>query len=306
MDIGQPPSGEQHEISFGKERAVITEIGATLRAYSAGDRPIIEPFAPDAMSDGAHGQLLIPWPNRIRDGTYRWRGVSHQLPLNEAEAHHAIHGLVRWEAFRLRERTANALTLTHTIHPSPGYPFTIDIQVVYDLSDQGLRVTTSAVNRGPDAAPFAFGQHPYLSPGPGAVDDAVLTLPARRRLVTDDRLIPVREEPVAGTAFDFTQGRKIGDAVLDTAFTDLARDADGRARAFLTGADGRHLELWVDPAIGYIQVFTGDTLGVGRRRTALAMEPMTAPANAFQSGSGIIPLERGNKVEIAWGVRMRA
>src|ERR1700730_6039521 len=68
------PSGEQYEIFFGDQRAVITEVGATLREYWSGSRSVLEGFAVSEMCSGGRGQLLMPWPNRIREGSYEFIG----------------------------------------------------------------------------------------------------------------------------------------------------------------------------------------------------------------------------------------
>ena len=43
---------------------------------------------------------LIPWPNRLAEGRYSFAGSEHQLPLDEPERENAIHGLLRWRAWR--------------------------------------------------------------------------------------------------------------------------------------------------------------------------------------------------------------
>ncbi len=69
---------------------------------------------------------------------------------------------------------------------------------------------------------------------------------------------------MAGTEFDFTEGRLIGVTRLDTGFTGLRRDADGRARVELDHPDGAGgATLWADERFGYFMVFTGDTLDPG-------------------------------------------
>ena len=78
-----PPSGEQFELRSGDQRAVVAEVGATLREYRAGGREVIDGFAIDEHADGARGQALVPWPNRIRDGRYDWQGEAHQLDVTE-------------------------------------------------------------------------------------------------------------------------------------------------------------------------------------------------------------------------------
>ena len=60
------------------------------------------------MCDGAHGAVLIPWPNRLGDGSYEFDGARHQLALSEPERRNAIHGLVRWVPWRALERDGRA------------------------------------------------------------------------------------------------------------------------------------------------------------------------------------------------------
>ncbi len=79
-----PPSGEPHRISRGDHVAVVTEVGATVRSYHVGDRPVLDGFPADQRPDGGRGQVLAPWPNRVRDGRYRFDGQDLQLGLPEA------------------------------------------------------------------------------------------------------------------------------------------------------------------------------------------------------------------------------
>src|SRR6202035_1428614 len=106
----------------------------------------------------------------------------------------------------------------------------------------GLTVTLGATNVGQDPCPYGAGAHPYITVGTEFVDDAVLQVPAERRLVVDDRQIPVGSEAVAGMALDFRQPRRIGESVLDVAYGDLERDADRVAPATVAAPDGRCVE----------------------------------------------------------------
>jgi len=302
---GNPPSGRQYEIGFDDQHAVVVEVGGGIRAYAVDGRPVLDPYPVDAMADGAHGTALAPWPNRLRDGRYHFDDTEHQLPLTEPEKHNAIHGLLRWRAWRPVEVSADAVEVGIRLHPLPGYPFTLDIRVAYHLTADGLTVSTSATNVGDHAAPYGYGQHPYLSPGTGPVDACTFRLPAATRIRSDDRGLPAGQEPVEGTSFDFRQGRRLGDLQIDSAFTDLVRDADGRATVALTGPDGRTAELWVDDTHPYLEVFTGDTLAPDRRRVGLGCEPMTCPPNAFADGVDVIRLEPGASVTTRWGARLR-
>ena len=90
------PSGEQVELAFGEQRAVLVSVGAGLRTYSVGERPILDGYGAGEVCPSGHGQLLVPWPNRIEDGRYDFDGRAFQVPLNEPARRNAIHGLVRW------------------------------------------------------------------------------------------------------------------------------------------------------------------------------------------------------------------
>jgi len=191
------PSGDQFEIRHGEQRATIVEVGGGVREYSVGDRAVLEPYPLDATCDGAHGTPLIPWPNRLGDGRYRFDGVDHQVALTEPDKHNAIHGFLRWRSWRAVEHVDHRVVVHTRIHPLPGYPFTVDVSIAYELGDGGLTVSTTATNLSDGPAPYGCGQHPYLSPGEGLIDDCTFELDARTRLLTDpERQIPTGREAV--------------------------------------------------------------------------------------------------------------
>ena len=301
------PSGEQFEIRSGPQRATIVEVGGGVREYVVGQRRVLDPYPLEAICDGAHGAPLIPWPNRLADGTYRFDGSDHTVALTEPDKHNAIHGFLLWRSWQAVEHETSRVVMRTRLHPLMGYPFTLDVRVAYELGDDGLVVSTTATNLGDRACPYGAGQHPYLSPGHGSVDDCTLQLDAATRILTDnDRQLPTGTAPVQGTRFDFRTARRLGDQQLDCPFTDLARDADGRAWARLTAPDGSRVELWVDEHHPIIEIYTGDTLSRSRRRLGLGTEPMTCPPNAFQSGRGLIRLAPGGSQVTVWGVRLNS
>jgi aldose 1-epimerase len=297
-----PPSGEQVEIAHGNQRAVVVEVGGGLRTYSVDGREVLDGYRDDEMSSSGRGQVLIPWPNRIQDGSYEYDGRRHQLPLDDVEEQDAIHGLVRWSAWSVGERSADRVVMEHSLHPRPGYPFSLAIAIEYALSDDGLRVRTNAVNRGTRACPYGSGAHPYLAVSAPSVDSVVLQVPARTVLRSDERGIPAGSAPVTGTRYDFRRPRPIGSTVLDNCFTDLERDGDGRARVVLQDPErAARLTLWVDEGYPYVMLFTGDPLPDVARRS-LAVEPMTCPPNAFRSGEALIHLKPGAAFTSTWGI----
>jgi aldose 1-epimerase len=291
-----PPSGDQFEIAFEDQRAVVTEVGGGLRTYAVGEREVLDGYGVDEMCPSGRGQVLAPWPNRIADASYEFGGVHHELPVNERASGSAIHGLVRWVPWRALEREPQLVVVGHELRPHPGYPFSLSLRIEYELSQRGLRVSATATNVGAESCPFGLGFHPYLRPGTPTVDTATLHLPARTVLGTNER------SPVHGTDLDFLQPRAVGDTVLDTCFADLERGEDGLTRVVVGDPTiGASTTLWVDDAYGYLMVYTGDARPDVSRRS-LAIEPMTCPPQAFRTGEGVIVLGPGESITANWGI----
>jgi len=297
-------TGDQWVI--GHQRAVVTEVGATLRSFTIDDRPVIQGFGPGEWAHGGRGQILAPWPNRLGEGRYSFEGVEAQAPINELATGTAIHGLVRWMAWRMVGRAQNQVTMACELRPTPGYPFSLGLTVEYRLGRDGLTVVTEAENLGPTDLPFGIGFHPYLTVGTAHIDQVRLHVPAGRRLVADGRGLPTSSTGLGGSEYDFSLGRPIGVTTLDTAFTELQRGEDGRAFVTLDDLDGgRGVTLWVDERFPYLMVFTGDTLEPAVRRTALAVEPMSCPPDALRTGQSLIVLRPGGQWTGSWGITPR-
>jgi aldose 1-epimerase len=302
---GTPPSGRQSVISHGAQRAVITEVGGGLRTYTIDGADVLDGYREDEICSVARGAPLLPWPNRLQDGQYEFRGVAHQTALTEPGRRNAIHGLTRWLNWSASEQEADRVTMTLRLHPQEGYPFLLDLAIEYRLSDRGLSVRTTAANGGTGPLPYGAGQHPYLSVGTERIDDVRLRVPALQRLEVDDRQIPTgRSIPVQGTAFDFLEPRAIGATRLDTAYANLIVDSDALTRIEMLAPDeARRLTLWMDASYRFVMVYTGDTIPqADRRRRGLAIEPMTCAPNAFRSGDGLIVLEPGQSTTGSWGI----
>ncbi len=256
------------------------------------------------MSSGGRGQLLVPWPNRLRDGRYEFDGETHEVPLSEPARMNAIHGFLRWESWRVTEQTAAHAVMEHTLHPRAGYPFYLHVAVDYQLDAGGLTAAVTATNVGSRRCPYGMGAHPYLRVEASAVDSSWMEAPGRTQLIADDRGIPTGRANLVDSPFDFRSRRRILGTVLDTAFTDAERDDGGRAWVRLwDAAETRGVGLWMDERYPYYMLFSGDTLPeTSRRRRSIAVEPMTCAPNAFASGDGLIVLEPGESVVSRWGI----
>lgn len=299
-----PLSGTQVTIDHGDYSATIASIGASLRTLRWQGRDLVIPFDADEVRPAYRGAILAPWPNRVVDGTYRHDGAAYQLLLTEPARGHALHGLVVWSDWIVENTAADRVTLGTTVAPSDGYPHRLALTVRYSLTDDGLTTTITARNVGASVAPYGSGSHPYLSAGPGKVDDWILELPASAYLeVTADRLIPVS---VAGVethpTFDFRAPRQIGDTFIDHAFTALRRTQSGTAALALTTSGGAGVRMSWGAELPWLQVHTADRPEPERNRIGLAVEPMTCPPNAFSSGEDLVRLGSGESHTASWTI----
>jgi aldose 1-epimerase len=299
------PTGTQFAIEGpGGQSALVAEVGATLRSWRVAGEEQLDPFDGSGADEAFRGKVLVPWPNRIRDGHYRFAGVAHRTPITEPDRGCALHGLALWVPWRLVRRSPDRVVLAYVLHPQPGYPFTLGFELEYRLDARGLTITLEATNAGGADAPFGAGFHPYLALG-GLLDDVVLEVPGAARIPVDGRLLPVGDaERVEGTEYDFRRARPIGALELDTCFGALERDGDGLARARVATADGaRALTVWMDEGFAYVHVYTSDAeADPARRRRAVAIEPTTCAPDAFNSGEGLLTLAPGASFVGRWGL----
>ncbi len=298
-----PLTGTQFEIEAGGYRATVTELGAGLRGLTLDGTALVAGFDADELPPHGAGQLLTPWPNRIGGGRYAFGGADYQLALTEPAHGNAIHGLTRWTAWTRIAHDRDEVTLRSLPHGQQGYPFAVEVDASYRIDAQsGLHVTLTATNKGSRPAPWGAGAHPYLTTGTATIDECLLELPADRWQPVDDRQIPAGPvQDVTGTEYDLRTARRLAGVRLDHAFTGLRRGADGLAWVRLSGG-GLTTAMWLDAANGWLQVFTGDPLEPEHRRTALAVEPMTCPPNAFASGEDLIVLQPRQSVTVRWGI----
>ena len=296
------PTGEQYELEFGDLTATITQVAAGIRTLRYGGADLVEPFPEDATPPSADGIVLVPWPNRVKDGVWELDGVPQRMAITEPALGNASHGLLRFRPYALVERSESAVTQGATIYPEPGYPFVLDTTVTHELDTEGLTVTHTVTNRSRRTAPVAIGAHPYLRIGDVPPTQLTLTVHAGTRFETDDRLNVVGETTVAGTAYDLSAGRIVAELDLNDGFGDIPSPVEHT----LAAADGRTVTLWGDASFAYVQLFTHRAFATKEAgEVALAVEPMTAPANALNTGRGLRWLEPGETWTAQWGIRPR-
>jgi aldose 1-epimerase len=296
------PSGRQHTLVLGDQLAVVAEVGASIRSYAVGGRDVVLPFDEDVIAPAYSGAVLLPWPNRLRDGQYTWDSVAYQVPVSEPDRGTALHGLVAHARFEKVAGTDASVTLRHDLVPTPGYPFALRTDVTYALSEAGLRVDVVTTNLGGTDAPYGIGFHPWLSPGEAAVDDCTLRIDAGSQVTVDERLLPTGTVPLTGDA-DRRTPQPLAGVALDDAFVDVTRDADGLAWIVLASPDGHGSAVWMDGTMDTWQVCTGN--GIPRiDRRGVAAEPMSCIADAFRTGDRVIRLAPGATTTATWGMAL--
>lgn len=294
------PTGDQYDLEFGDLSATITQVAAGIRTLRYAGVDLTEPFPETATPPSADGIVLVPWPNRVKDGRWELEGTVQQLALTEPQFGNASHGLLRYQPYTLVSRSDSSVTQSASIYPQAGYPFLLDTTVEHELDTEGLTVTHTIANRGENRAPVAIGAHPYLRVGDVPADELTLTVHATTRFETDDRLNVTGETLVSGTPFDLSSGARVSELDVNAGFGGLTEHPEH----VLAAADGRRVILWTEPEFAYVQVFTHRSFATKPQgEVALAVEPMTAPANALNTGQGLRWLEPGEEWTVRWGIR---
>jgi aldose 1-epimerase len=292
-------------VEFGDSRATITELAAGLRGLVLDGVEVVREYPEQSLPPMGQGLVLVPWPNRIARGAWVLDGKTQQLDITEPSTGNATHGLLRNTAYMVAEQGDGFLTLRATVFPQHGYPFLLDTSVSYELNEAGLTVTHAITNESDSPAPVAVGAHPYFVVGSVPTEDLSLTVAAETVFEYDDKFIPVAEVPVADAGLDLRAGRRVGDVDLNHAFGTLT-GTGGQNIHSLVAPDGQRVELWTDLNFAFVQAYNPREFpfetGTG---VAIALEPMTAPANAFNTGEGLRWLEPGASWMLSWGVRYR-
>lgn len=293
----------EYRISAGEYTATITARGAALRELRHRERDLIVPFPEGGPIPDYRGIIAAPWPNRIADGKYTFRGADYRVPVNEVERDCALHGLVFPLDWTLKELSGSAVVLACSVGPAPGYPFLLKVTASYRLDTDGLRAGVTATNFSADTAPYGVCPHPYLVAGPAPLDEWTLEVPAGEFLkVTPDRLLPVAVRAVDGHEFDFRAPRSIGATRIDHAFTGITFSDAGRAQLVARDPGGTGVGMAWDRTCQWLQIHTADKQPPAPNRLGLAVEPMTCPPDAFNSGADLIRLEPGATHEASWSI----
>ena len=236
------------------EVSIAPSIGNIAYAMKAGGKNILQfPYQNLTEFKRRPGlccvPFLAPWANRI-DGDWFWANGKKYIFNNELGNlrrdgnRKPIHGLITFSAawtlvsVEADERSASATSrFEYWKHPElmAQFPFAHNITMTYRLADGALEVETTLDNLSTDPMPVAIGFHPYFQLQDSPRDQWKVHLAARDHVVLSNVLIPTGErKPV-----EFTDPHPLRGSQFDDVFTNLVRDADGRARFWVEGQKQR-------------------------------------------------------------------
>jgi aldose 1-epimerase len=297
-------------LAQGELRLKVAPWGASLRGFwrttPEGNVEIATGYTGAKGKVGGQGDVLIPFPGRVRGGKYVFDGETHQMDLSDKEGPNAIHGFLRAKVWDVVEQGLNSVRFETSLAPDahPGYPFALRASIAYELDSDGMTCRFAVENIGERSAPVGVGFHPYFTVGSAQIDSDTLTLPFAAALEFENLVPTGRVLPVDGTSLDFRVPRQIGDIRFNTCYLQPQPDPDGITRIQLTAPDGeRNVTVWMSQEFGYVVLYSGDPLPETHRRRSLAIEPMTCGSDAFNHPEwGLNPLSPGDVFTGAWGV----
>ena len=225
--------------------------------------------------------LLAPWANRLGGRRYvvagkevDLSGLDLHLDGNGLPIHGTFVGRPGWQVDAVRTAPRrSSLTATFDAGADPevmtSFPFPHLVEVTVTVTPGTLSVRTALEPTGSVPVPVSFGWHPYFRL-PGECRGSLrLDLPARHRLLLDERQLPTGQEvsePAEVVAL--AGGRHVDDGYR------LGR----RRRIALLGRE-RSVTVSFGPGYPFAQVYAP------QGRDVVALEPMTATADALRRGT---------------------
>jgi aldose 1-epimerase len=230
--------------------------------------------------------FLAPWANRLSEESFWANGkkYSFNMTMGNVRGPIPIHGfLANSDLWEVREVAADRKSAHMTSrlqfwkHPDlmAQWPFAHEYEMTYRLAGGELEVKLTVTNMSSESMPIALGFHPYYQIPDVPRDEWVATIPARKVVITDSRLVATGEfKPYA-----MPRPLPLKGHPLDTGFTDLERDADGRAH-FSIQARGMKVETLYGPKYPATVIFAPPA-PPRETRDFICFEPMTGITNAI-------------------------
>ena len=281
-----------YTLTHGDAAAVINLVGSALVGLRFGNHVVIPEVNLETKTYA--GSLLAPWPNRIAQGRYQFEDNQYQLEIRDGLGN-AMHGLVDEATFAVVETRAGFLKLATKVEAAAGYPWNLLVEATFELTADELVISYFVTNVGSGNAPVGIGTHPYFP----FSNETTIEVNAFTASVHGSDMLPVSQTPAAAIGLGLGNPVSVRDLKLDTQFTSVTNPV-------ATLKTGDHtLDIWHDNA-PWLMIYTTNKFpwadGPGK---AIAIEPQTCPADAFNTGEDLRILASGESTWMRFGLKHR-
>ena len=285
----------------GLWRAQISPVGASLVSLWHGDIEVVTSPYNEPLRTLA-GSVMAPWPNRLEDGTWQLGDREFTAAINDAEGHNANHGLAFDKEFALTSQTDSSLRLELNLFDEQAYPFSVLLSVTYLLQNTGLQVELEAKNLSNEDVPVAFGMHPYF-----VLDqDSTLSVDAKTWITKNARNLPVSASIFENSPLANNAGQDICNLELDECFTDLRFGSNDFCVTTVTRPSlGIAVEVEQGRELSHLMLYRLQESSQPNR-SLLAIEPQSAPANAFRNLESVASLAPAETFKANYRVKFRS
>lgn len=266
---------------------ICPKMGGSVQHLVLNDKTIIEQSKRKKTHQDYFSSVLFPFVNRVENGTFSFDGKQYDLPINEMDKGHALHGFVydkpfvvtdydckkdsAWVSLRFSEKTSHK-----------GLPFDYAIELKYTITQFELSLKVKVENIGFQSFPFGLGWHPYFYTK--SKENRKIQMNSDQKLTFTNRMIP--------SSFDRLETSQIS---IDKHFDDCFHLRNGSV-SFTKENYG--FKLTSTAETNYLQIYTPP------ENTSVAIEMMTSPPNSFNNNRGILVLAPQDHYELEWGIHL--
>jgi aldose 1-epimerase len=154
-------------IGSGDARCTIyPNLGGSIGSWTIAKQPMLRTAGALAITNGDRLGMaslpLVPYSNRIGNGTFNWHGQSIELTKNFAPEPHSIHGVGWQRPWIVTEQTEKTVTLQHRHRSDASWPWPFEAEQQITITDHQLTLNLRVQNNATTPVPLAFGHHPYF------------------------------------------------------------------------------------------------------------------------------------------------
>ncbi|WP_396600901.1 aldose 1-epimerase [Algibacter sp. R77976] len=268
---------------------IYNNYGGTLQELSINGQVIIENLAPLTYDVTYASSILFPFANRIKDGTYKYKGEKHQFEINQKEENNARHGLIFNKSFQVIEKTTKDTSAIIVLEyneasVSIGFPYTYNIKLKYIFAQNGVSLVVTAKNTSQKTFPFTLGWHPYfLSDN---LYKSVLSFDSTKKVIMKNRNITHGFKDIEPIKTFHIKDQKLDDCwVLDS--NEIKFKTPNYQLTMSSTAENNFLQVYAPP-----------------KANNIAIEPTTGVSDSFNNKIGLQTLHPNESYEITWSLQI--